>query len=100
MNLGHIYDVIVSPIVTEKTNLQSSNNKLVVEVIPSATKKDVREAIETIFSLEVDRVNIIITSGKVKKFKGVKGVKRSIKKAIVSLRKGQQLDLTKLGIGK
>ncbi|MDR2077343.1 MAG: 50S ribosomal protein L23 [Rickettsiales bacterium] len=100
MTLGYVYDVIVSTIVTEKTNLQLSNNKLVLEVLPSATKHDVKKAVETVFSLEVDRVNITIIPGKTKRFKGVKGVRKSTKKAVVSLKKGQKLDLTKLEIGK
>jgi large subunit ribosomal protein L23 len=100
MNLGHVYDIVVSPIVTEKTNLQLSNNKLTVEVLPSATKNDVKKAIETIFSLEVDGVNIIVVHGKSKKFKGVSGSRKLTKKAVVSLKKGQQVDLTQLEIGK
>ncbi|MDR2777710.1 MAG: 50S ribosomal protein L23 [Rickettsiales bacterium] len=98
MTLGRVYDIIISAIVTEKTNLQMADSKIVLEVIPSATKKDVKKAVETVFGFGVEKVNVITTPGKLKKFKGTKGLRSSRKKAMVSLKKGQQLDLTKLEV--
>ncbi|GHU26744.1 50S ribosomal protein L23 [Bacilli bacterium] len=97
-SLGWVYDIIISPLMTEKTNLQMTNNKLVLEVAPSATKNDIKKAAETVFSIEVGKVNVITTPGKKKKFKGTLGFRSPKKKAIISLKKGQELDLTKLEI--
>ncbi|MDR2778427.1 MAG: 50S ribosomal protein L23 [Rickettsiales bacterium] len=96
MSLGHVYDIIISQLMTEKTNLQLAENKFVVQVLPTATKKDIKKAVETIFSLEVEKINIIVTPAKAKKFKGLKGFRRPTRKAIVSLKKGQKVDLAKL----
>ncbi|MDR3078644.1 MAG: 50S ribosomal protein L23 [Rickettsiales bacterium] len=98
MTLGRIYDIVVSTVVTEKTNLQMADGKIVLEVVPSATKAEVKKAVETIFGFGVARVNISTVAGKVKRYKGTKGLRSSRKKAIVTLSKGQQLDLTKLEV--
>jgi large subunit ribosomal protein L23 len=98
MTLGSVYDIIVSTLVTEKTNLQMANNRIVLEVLPTATKNDVKRAVETVFGLEVEKVNISLVAGKPKKFKGTEGHRSFRKKAVVSLRKGQQLDLAKLEV--
>ncbi|MDR1425571.1 MAG: 50S ribosomal protein L23 [Rickettsiales bacterium] len=98
MSFGRVYDIIVSALVTEKTNLQMADNKIVLEVLTSATKNDVKKAVETVFGFEVEKVNIATVAGKVKKFKGVEGCRGPKKKAVVSFKKGQQLDLTKLEV--
>ncbi|MDR1495191.1 MAG: 50S ribosomal protein L23 [Rickettsiales bacterium] len=98
MTLGRVYDIIVSAIVTEKTNLQMADNKIVLEVVPTATKNDIKKAVETVFGFDVSKVNVTRVAGKVKRFKGTKGTRGSKKKAVVSLKKGQQLDLTKLEV--
>lgn len=96
MALGKEYDIIVRTITTEKTARDASNGKFYFEVVCSATKDDVKSAIESIFGVNVDDVNIINTEGKVKKFKGTKGKRSSIKKAVVTLKKGQDINLGKL----
>lgn len=96
MSLGKIYDIIVSPIATEKTNIQLAENKYSFNVLESASKEGIKKAIETIFEVEVEKVNIINTDGKIKKFKGTIGKRNSVKKAIVSLKKGQEINFAKL----
>ncbi len=96
MSLGYIYDIIVSPVITEKTNLQATDNKFTFVVVACAKKTDIKKAIEEIFGVNVTKINIINTDGKVKKFKGKVGKKSDIKKAVVTMKKGQQIDLTKL----
>lgn len=95
--LGYIYDIIVSPIVTEKTNVQlSNNNQYSFKVVNSATKEDIKKAIETIFGVNVEKINIINTDGKVKRFKGTIGRRSSVKKAVVTIKNGQEISFTKL----
>lgn len=94
--LGYIYDIILSPVVTEKTNTQLSNNKYSFRVIDSATKEDVKKSIETIFGVKVEKVNIVNTEGKTKRFKGTVGKRSSVKKAVVTLEKGQEINFSKL----
>ena len=98
MSLGYIYDIIVSPVITEKTSLQATDNKFIFEVIASAKKTDIEKAVKEIFGVDVIGINIINTKGKVKKFKGKVGKKSDIKKAIVTMKKGQQIDLAKLEV--
>lgn len=88
------YDAILSPVVTEKSQMGVEFNKVTFQVLPSATKPLVKSAIEAIFDVEVDRVNIINQEGKTKRFRGVKGKRKNTKKAIVTLKEGQDLDFT------
>ena len=87
------YDIIKKPIVTEKSSLLSENNQIVFEVKLSASKLDIKKAVETLFSVKVKSVNTIRVKGKVKRFRGVIGKRAEIKKAIVSLTDGQSIDL-------
>lgn len=96
MGLGYIYDIIISPITTEKTSLQSSENKFTFKVKDFATKIDIEKAVEGIFGVDIIKVNIVKTKGKTKRFRGKIGKKSNVKKAIVTMKKGQQIDLTKL----
>ena len=96
MGWGYIYEIIISPIVTEKTNLQSSENKFTFKIKDFATKIDVEKAVKEIFGVDVIKINIVNTKGKTKRFRGRIGKKSNIKKAIVTMKKGQQIDLTKL----
>lgn len=88
------YDTIVAPIITEKATLLSDLNKIVFKVPLSATKKDVKAAIEALFKVKVTSVNTILVKGKTKRFKGVAGKRSDIKKAIVTLAAGQSIDVT------
>lgn len=94
--LGYIYDIILSPVVTEKTNNQLGNNKYSFNVLNSASKEDIKKSIETIFDVNVEKINIVNTEGKVKRFKGTVGKRSSTKKAVVTLKKGQEINFTKL----
>lgn len=94
--LGYIYDIIVSPIVTEKTNIQLNNRKYSFNVVGSATKEDIKKSIETVFGVEVEKINIVNTQGKTKRFKGTIGKRSSGKKAIVTIKNGQEINFAKL----
>jgi large subunit ribosomal protein L23 len=96
MSLGKVYDIIISPITTEKTNIQLASAKYSFNVVKSAKKEDIKKAIETIFGVKVEKINIVNTDGKTKKFKGISGTRSSTKKAIISLKKDQEINFTKL----
>ena len=88
------YQIILNPLVTEKSTQQSEFNKMVFSVPVSATKLDVKLSIEKIFSVKVSAVNTILQKGKVKRFKGVLGRRSNTKKAIVTLAPGNTIDLS------
>lgn len=94
--LGYIYDIIVSPIVTEKTNIQLGNRKYSFSVLGTADKGDIKKSIESVFGVDVEKINIINTEGKVKKFKGTIGKRSSTKKAIITIKNGQEINFAKL----
>ena len=94
--LGYIYDIILSPVVTEKTNNQLSGSKYSFNVLNSASKEDIKKSIETIFGVNVEKINILNREGKVKRFKGTTGKRSSVKKAVVTLKKGQEINFAKL----
>ena len=86
------FDILRRPIVTEKTTMQAeSSNKVVFEVMQKANKHDVKSAIESIFSVSVEKVNIINLPGKTKRFRGIEGKRSGLKKAIVTLKAGDSL---------
>jgi large subunit ribosomal protein L23 len=88
-----LLDVLRYPIVTEKSTTLSQHNQVVFCVSKSATKKDIKAAVESVFGVSVKAVNTLIRKGKRKVFKGRRGVQEDIKKAIITLAEGQQLDL-------
>ncbi|KAF0175601.1 MAG: 50S ribosomal protein L23 [Hyphomonadaceae bacterium] len=88
------YDTIVAPLITEKATLLSDQNKVVFKVPLTATKVEVKAAIEALFKVKVVSVNTIRVKGKTKRFKGVAGKRSDIKKAIVTLAAGQSIDVT------
>ena len=88
------YQVILNPLVTEKSTQLSEFNKIVFSVPINATKLEVKSSIEKIFSVKVQRVNTILLKGKVKRFKGVLGKRSNTKKAIVTLAAGDTIDLS------
>lgn len=96
MSLGKEFDIIVRTITTEKTARSAADGKFYFQVVGSATKDSVKDAIQSIFDVIVENVNIINTDGKVKRFKGTKGKRSSVKKAVVTLKKGQDINLGKL----
>ena len=92
-NIKH-YDVILSPIVTEKSTMQSEHNQVVFRVPLAATKPEIKAAVEGLFDVKVEAVNTIRVKGKTKRFKGVKGRRSDVKKAMVKLAEGQSIDVT------
>lgn len=88
------YDVIVAPHITEKATLLSEHNAVVFRVAQSATKPQIKAAVEALFGVDVTGVNTIVQKGKTKKWKGTPYTKSDIKKAIVTLKGGQSIDVT------
>ena len=88
------YDVIVSPVITEKATALSEQNKVVFKVRPDATKPQIKEAVEKLFDVKVTGVNTLITKGKKKVFRGLRGQRSDVKKAIVTLAEGHTIDVT------
>ena len=88
------YDVIVSPVITEKATALSEQNKVVFKVSPTATKPQIKEAVEKLFDVKVKSVNTLVTKGKVKMFRGMRGQRSDVKKAVVTLEEGQTIDVT------
>ena len=88
------YDVIVAPIVTEKSTMASENNQVVFRVADKATKPEIRAAVEALFKVKVKSVNTLVRKGKMKRFRGTIGRQRSFKKAIVTLEAGHSIDVT------
>jgi large subunit ribosomal protein L23 len=88
------FDVLLSPHITEKATLLSELNKVVFKIALDASKDEVASAVEAIYNVKVTKVNTIVTKGKTKRFKGIKGRRNDIKKAIVTLAEGQSIDIT------
>jgi large subunit ribosomal protein L23 len=88
------YDVILAPHITEKSTLLSEQNAVVFRVAGDATKPQIKAAVEALFKVDVTGVNTIVQKGKTKKWKGTPYTKSDIKKAIVTLRDGQSIDVT------
>jgi large subunit ribosomal protein L23 len=88
------YDVIVAPHITEKSTLISEHNAVVFKVAGDATKPEIKAAIEALFDVKVTGVNTIVQKGKTKKWKGKPYTRSDIKKAIVTLAQGDQIDVT------
>ncbi len=89
-----MYDTLTRPIITEKSMLSSEAGKVVFEIPSWATKDDVKKAVEAIFNVKVTKVNTINQLGKQKRFKGQLGKRSDVKKALVSLAEGQNIDVT------
>ena len=92
-NVRH-YDVIVSPVITEKSTLASEQNQVMFNVAGNATKPEIKSAVEALFSVKVKAVNTLVRKGKVKRFRGIKGKQNDVKKAIVTLVDGETIDVT------
>jgi|TARA_B100001971_G_C17837137_1_gene356708 large subunit ribosomal protein L23 len=88
------YNIIKAPVITEKATMISENNQIACFVCPTATKTEVKEAFEGLFDVTVLKVNTLVQKGKTKRFKGVMGRRSDLKKAIVTLKDGDQVDLT------
>ena len=87
------YDTVLAPVITEKATLLSEQNKVVFKVAMHATKDEIAAAIEALFKVNVTKVNTLIVKGKTKRFRGSKGRRSDVKKAIVTLAPGQSIDI-------
>lgn len=88
------YDVIVSPIITEKSTMASESNQVMFNVAKNATKPEIKQAVEALFGVKVKAVNTLLRKGKVKRFRGMLGKRSDVKKAVVTLVEGQSIDVT------
>jgi len=89
-----MYDIIRAPVITEKATLAAGHNQVVFKVPLDATKPEIRSAVEGVFGVKVSAVNTLIAKGKTKRFRGLPGKRSDVKKAVVTLAEGQQIDVT------
>ena len=94
MSKIHLFDKILSPLVTEKTTILSEQNKIIFKVPTKANKKNLKTNIEKIFKVNVTKINIINKQNRTKVTRGKKVKVSGYKKAIITLKKGQSIDLT------
>lgn len=88
------YDTLLAPIITEKSTLVAEENKVIFRVPLTATKPQIKEAVEALFKVDVEGVNTLRVKGKTKRFRGILGRRPDFKKAIVTLKEGQSVDIT------
>ena len=88
------YDVIVAPHITEKSTLLSEHTAVVFKVVDSATKPQIKAAVEALFGVKVTGVNTLNQKGKTKRWKGRPYRRTDVKKAVVTLAPGQSIDVT------
>jgi large subunit ribosomal protein L23 len=88
------YDLIISPVITEKATAASDHSQVVFRVAPNATKPQIKEAVEKLFDVKVKRVNTLIHKGKTRMFRGRRGELSDVKKAVVTLEEGHRIDVT------
>ena len=94
MKKFHYLDTIISPNITEKSTFLSEYNKIVFKVQKNATKSSIKKSIEKIFKVNVVKINTINLKGATKMIKNKKTFKSGYKKAIITLKKGQSIDLS------
>jgi large subunit ribosomal protein L23 len=87
------YDVIVSPVITEKSTMASERNQVIFNVARKATKPEIKAAVEALFSVKVTAVNTMLRKGKIKRFRGTAGRQSEVKKAVVTLADGHSIDV-------
>ena len=88
------YDVILSPVITEKATALTEHNQVVFRVRGDATKPQIKAAVEKLFDVKVTGVNTLVRKGKTKRFRGTVGTQSDVKRAIVTLAEGQTIDVT------
>ncbi|MEE4350568.1 MAG: 50S ribosomal protein L23 [Pacificimonas sp.] len=91
--LSH-YDIVRAPIITEKSTMVSEHNQVIFEVAKSASKPEIKAAIEALFGVKVTAVNTLIAKGKTKRWKGRPYTRGDVKKAIITLEEGSMIDVT------
>ena len=88
------YDLILSPVITEKATIASEQSQVMFKVAKHATKPQIKEAVEKLFDVKVKSVNTLTRKGKFKAFRGRPGMQSDIKKAVVTLEEGHRIDVT------
>ncbi|WP_240008282.1 50S ribosomal protein L23 [Pseudaquidulcibacter saccharophilus] len=88
------YDAILAPVITEKATMLTENNQVVFQVPLTATKPQIKEAVEALFKVKVKAVNTVRVEGKIKRFRGQIGKRSDFKKAIVTLNEGDTIDIS------
>ena len=91
---GRKFDLILAPVITEKSTQGSEHNQVTFQVPMKATKPEIRVAVETLFKVKVLAVNTLRQKGKTKRFRGQLGKRADTKKAIVTLAEGESIDVT------
>lgn len=88
------YDVIKSPVITEKATMASEANQVIFKVANKASKTEIKSAVEQLFNVKVRAVNTLVRKGKKKAFRGIQSMQRDTKRAIVTLEEGHSIDVT------
>jgi large subunit ribosomal protein L23 len=88
------YDVVLSPVITEKSTMLSEHNAVVFRVAKDATKPSIKAAVEALFNVSVTKVNTLTIKGKTKRWKGRPYTRSDVKKAVVTLKDGDSIDVT------
>ena len=87
------YDVLVSPVITEKSTMVSEHNKVVFNVRLDSDKESIKSAVEALFNVKVKKVNTLVRLGKQRRFRGILGKQSDTKKAFITLAEGQSINL-------
>jgi len=94
LSAERIYDLVLSPVITEKATMASEHNQVTFRVPLDATKREIKAAVETLFKVKVTAVNTLRVLGKTKRFRGRIGKREDVKKAMVTLAEGSKIDVT------
>jgi large subunit ribosomal protein L23 len=94
MSREAMYELVRTPVITEKATMLTERNQVVFRVAIDASKPEIKAAVETLFRVKVTGVNTLVQKGKAKRFKGRPGVRSDVKKAYVQLADGHSIDLT------
>ena len=89
-----MYKILVKPLITEKTGTIAENNVVTFEVLKDASKPEIKEAVEALYGVKVEKVNTLNQLGKVKRFKGFLGTRSDVKKAMITLAEGHSIDVS------
>lgn len=89
-----MFDIVRTPVITEKASLLGEQNKVVFRVAACATKPEIKQAVEALFGVKVKSVNTLVQKGKLKRFRGISSLRSDVKKAVVTLAEGQSIDVT------
>jgi large subunit ribosomal protein L23 len=94
MNKLKAYDIILSPVITEKATHVSEANQVIFKVASGANKTEIKSAVESLFNVKVKAVNTLVRKGKRRTFRGIRAQLSDVKKAIVTLEEGHSIDVT------